>query len=146
MVTLDSNGNDDGIRCKSVSLCVDFLGEGDIDVIAIDGERLEGPRISVASEEDIGGFEPIRGHFSISFYDSKMPSRSALRFDATAQEEDAPGKLTTVGSVHVTRNRTVPPVFLECDVYISINAQQYWGHLPLLSGFSHAHIRCDCVC
>ena len=60
--------------------------------------------MTVASEEDIGGHEDIRGHFTLGFKGAKLQSMSALSHDATTTDfETALSQLNTVGSTRVTR-------------------------------------------
>ena len=68
-----NNGNDDGIRYASgFRWCVRFSEtNGDLDSIIVDGRRLEGPGVNVASEEDVGGYERLRGNFALAFVEHR---------------------------------------------------------------------------
>ena len=105
-VTGFNDGNDDGIRYGSgFRWCIEFLEtRGDLEALTVNGNRLEGPGVTVASEEDIGGHEDIRGHFTLGFKGAKLQSMSALSHDATTTDfETALSQLNTVGSTRVTR-------------------------------------------
>ena len=100
------NGNDDNVRYQSGHRwCIEFVNvTGDIATINIDGSRLEGDGISVASEEQIAGHERLSGSFQLSF---SGQTTSKISHDASSDEiVRSLQALTNIGSISVTRTKT----------------------------------------
>ena len=99
-----SSSNDDHLRYQGgYRWCINFFNvPGDIDAVTIDGSKLEGAGVSVASEEEIAGHERLAGSFVLTFHGQ---TTSKISYDASSEEVTAALEmLSNVGSVSVTRS------------------------------------------
>ena len=132
-------GNDDGHRYQSgYRWCVEFVNvTGDIDTLSINGSRLEGAGVSVASEEQNAGYERLGGSYLLQFRGART---ARIPHDASALEVTlALQKLSTIGSVFVSRSLFRHPGIASGHgfdwnvTFTSLSTPSNIGPLPLLA-------------
>jgi len=133
------NGNDNGHRYQGgYRWCIEFRNvTGDLDTVVVDGSRLEGAGVSVASEEKISGYERLAGSFVLTFAGE---TTSLIPYDASGKVVSALlESLAGIGSVAVTHSDLYQPGHLTSTgrqwniTFTSLALPSNLGPMPLMS-------------